>query len=214
MYTKKLLLVALFVGLIASSCSSSYLTNSTNVSKEKNSYDKILVVGRAKEMTRRIEFENQMVSAFKAQGVNAVASYDVEYTRLIDKQLSDAQMEQLEKNLRKEGFDGAIVTSLVDTEKYKDIIPGGTSTTYVPARVGRFGRYYTYYPIQTWEPDEIRTGVLYILESSLFQLGGSKEQNLQWVGRFEIRNPSSLEKTAENYATELVAELVAKSISK
>ena len=192
---------------------SSYLTSSENVSNTKNNYEKILVVGRSKDKTARIKFENSVVSQLAEQGLNAISSYSANAMVDINKKYSDSELSALKKRLMANGYDGVIVTNLINTEAYTDVISGGTSTAYVPTRVGRFGRYLTYYPITTWEPDQLKSGTKYVFESSLYRLAQGAGDNLQWVGRFEVKDPSSLEKTVNNYAVDLAKALVKNSVS-
>ena len=192
---------------------SSYLTGYENVSNVKNSYGKILVVGRSKSKTARIKFENSVVNQLKESGISAAASHAAKTTIDLNKKYAEGELATLKKSLMTNGFDGVIVTHLIDTEAYTDVIPGGTSIAYVPARVGRFGRYLTYYPVTTWEPNELKSGTKYIFESSLYRLIQGSGENLQWVGSFEVKDPTDLENTVNNYAKDLTKALVKSSIS-
>ena len=198
--------------LLFSGCSS-YLTGYENVSNIKNTYEKILVIGRSKSKTARIKFENSVVNQLKTSGVSAIASHSANTLINLNKKYSEGELATLKKNLMTNGFDGVIVTNLINTEEYTDVVPGGSSTTYVPTRVGRFGRYLTYYPVTTWEPDELKSGTKYIFESSLYRLAKGAGENLQWVGNFEVKDPSSLEQTVSNYAKDLTKALAKSSIS-
>ncbi len=209
---KKFPLFALTLLLVLSSCSSKYLTSSTNVSQEKKSYDKILVVGISKDLTTRIRFENQIVMDFAKVGVNALSSVDVIKKDSFNKKLTEAEIDMLRNTLKEAGFDGIIITNVIDTSQYTDVIPGNTNTAYYPARYGRFGRYYSYYPVTYWEPDRVVTGVKYTMESVLYDLRIDDTDNLQWVGRFQIKDPSSLSKSVTKYADELVDALMESSI--
>ena len=206
------LISMLFCSLLLLSCSS-YLTSSENVSKAKNDYDKILVVGRSKDKTARIKFENSVVSQLAEKGLNGISSYAANALININKEYSDSELVTLKKKLMYNGYDGVIVTNLINTEAYTDVVPGNTSTAYIPRRVGRFGRYLTYYPITTWEPDQLKSGTKYIFESSLYRLAENPGDNLQWIGRFEVKDPSSLETTVDNYAKDLTSALVKNSVS-
>ncbi len=197
---------------LLSSCSS-YLTSSENVGKVKNNYNKILVVGRSKDKTARIKFENNVVDELVANGVNAIASHATKNIININKKYSESELVSLKKSLVSNKYDGVLVTNLINTEEYTDVLPGGSSTAYIPTRVGRFGRYLAYYPITTWEPDQLKTGTKFIFESTLYRLSENPGENLQWVGRFEVKDPSSLEKTVKNYAKDLTNALVKSSVS-
>lgn len=194
-----------------SSCSS-YLTGYENISATKNSYDNILVIGRSKSQTARIKFENSVVAELKENGVTASPSHSAKNLIDLNKKYSDTELVTLKKQFMNAGFDGVLVTNLINTEEYTDVIPGGTSTTYVPTRVGRFGRYLTYYPVTTWEPSELKSGTKYNFESSLYRLSAEAGENLQWIGSFEIKDPTNLQSTVDNYARDLTKALVKSSI--
>ena len=58
-----------FMVLFLLGCGTTYLKKSSNVSKTKKKYDKILVVARAKDKVARIKFEDQVVKDFALQWV-------------------------------------------------------------------------------------------------------------------------------------------------
>jgi len=210
MKTIRLFAILLVTSLVMG-CSS-YLTSSENVGQTKKNYDKILVLGRSKDNTTRLKFENQVAQQLEANGIKAIASYTIDGTKNINRKFSESEIRDVRKKLVSAGFDGVIITNLINSEEYTDVIPGGSSTTMIPTRYGRFGRYYAYYPVTTWEPDQLKTGIKYVLESSLYNIKADNGDNLQWVGRFELKDPTSLEKTTANYAKELVGALLAQSI--
>lgn len=202
----------LIITLSISGCKTTYLKQSTNVSKEKKSYNNILIVSRSQDMTARIKSEDQMVKDLGARGVKASSSIDVIKTESFSKEVTEADLENLRKKLIADGFDGVLITNLINAEQYQDVIPGSSSTTYYPVRYGRFGRYYGYYPATYWEPDRVETGVEYTVESCLYDITDEDGDNLQWVGRFQLRDPSDLVKTIERYSEELTNELLDQSV--
>lgn len=209
---KSILYFGLFT-LLFSSCVTSYLKDSSAVNNNKKSYEKVLVIAKTSDKTSRTTFENQVVQDLAANGVNATSSISIIKTDSFAKELSDEEIEDLKEKLINDGFDGVIITNLIDKQQYTDIDQGNISTTYVPVRYGRFGRYYRTYPVSYWEQDEISSGIEYTLESCLYNLSNSSENNLQWVGRFKVKDPKSLVKSIEKYSIELTTELLEKSIS-
>ncbi len=201
------------VGLMMTSCKTSYLKQSTNVSNVKKSYNNILVVSKSKDKTTRIKGESQMVKDLAARGVRASSSIDVIQTESFSKELTEEDLQNLRNDLVANGYDAILITTLINAEQYQDVIPGGANTAYMPVRYGRFGRYYSYYPATYWEPDRIETGVEYTVESVLYDLTVNQADNLQWVGRFQLRNPSDLVRTIEKYSQELADELLAQSVN-
>ncbi len=202
-----------FLALLMTGCASSYLTNSRTFSQEKKPYNKIVVIGVSKSRLTRSQFEQDVADGLTARGVNAVPSYNSGIEIPMDGTLSDGQAAEVNRQLLAAGFDGAVVTNLVDASQYTDVIPGNTYTGYYPVRYGRFGRYATYYPVQTWEPDRMVTGTKYVLESCLYALDDGQQDNLQWVGMFELKDPSNLKKVTAKYAAELSEELLKQSIA-
>lgn len=209
---KSILYFGLFT-LLFSSCVTSYLKDSSAVNNNKKSYEKVLVIAKTSDKTSRTTFENQVVQDLAANGVNATSSISIIKTDSFAKELSDEEIEDLKEKLINDGFDGVIITNLIDKQQYTDIDQGNISTAYVPVRYGRFGRYYRTYPVSYWEQDEISSGIEYTLESCLYNLSNSSENNLQWVGRFKVKDPKSLVKSIEKYSIELTTELLEKSIS-
>ena len=206
----------LFIGGLAfllSACSSTYLQQSTNVSNQKKSYNKILVVSKSKDPSSRLNVERQMVQDFQSKGIKAESSIDVIKTESFAKELSDAELDALVERLISNGYDGVVITNLINASEYTDVIPGNARTAYVPVRHGRFGRYYSTYPATYWEPDRVEKGIVYTLESCFYDIRSQEEDNLQWVGRFKVKDPSNIMSVIEKYSSELTGELVAQSIN-
>ncbi len=197
---------------IISSCSSGYLKSFENVSKQKTQYDKIVVAARIADQTGRIKFENDVVGLLKEKGIQAVPSYQVELLKDANKEFTDADLDALTENLKQAGFDGGIVTNFIKTEQYQQVVPGNTSTYYYPRRIGRFGRGLVYYPVTTWQPDRIETGVQYQFQSAFYKIDNSSSEHLQWIGAFEVKDPRNLDNATMSYARELVQALMEQSI--
>ena len=210
---KNLFLLWTLSVIFLQSCATTYLQQSTNVSKVKRSYDKILIVSRSKDISARFNGEKQIVSNLAAKGVKAESSIDIIKTDSFDKELTEKELDDLVSQLLAQGYQGVIVTNLVDASQYSDVIPGTPRTAYMPVRYGRFGRYYSAYPATYWEPDRVETGVIYTLESCFYDITDRSEDNLQWVGRFKVKDPSDLMTVIEKYSSELTNELVAQSIN-
>lgn len=194
-------------------CSSLYLDDSSLINPEKNNYNKILVIAKTKDKVLRMKFENQVVNDLAASGVQAISSMSVIKTESFSKVLTDSEIEDLKSKMLSSGYDGVIITNLINKEQYTEVHQGNVSRSYVPVSYGRFGRYYRYYPVDYWEEDEITTGTEYTLESCFYNITDSSgDNNLQWVGRFKIKDVSSIGKTVEKYSKELTGELLEKSI--
>ncbi|MGI9548308.1 MAG: hypothetical protein ACR2MM_13770 [Flavobacteriaceae bacterium] len=209
---KKFIPLFVLAALVLTSCKTTYMTNSTNVSNQKKKYDKILVVYREGDMTGRIALENQIVRDLAAQGVSAVSSVQVIKTDSFQKELTEAELDQLVDALLDAGYTGVLVTNLLDKSQYTQVTPGATYGGY-GGYYGGFRGYYGAYPMTYREPDRVTTGIEYILETVMFDISDNDGENLQWVGRFSVKNPTDVQKTVAKYSEELVTELMAHSIS-
>lgn len=210
---KKKLYILCFSAILLSGCGSTYLKDASNISNTKKSYDKILVVARAKDKIVRFKFEDQVVQDLAAQGVVAKSSKDVIKTESLTKEVTEQDIKNLRNKLIQDGFSGVIITNLINTTEYTDVVSGGASTGFYPVRYGRFGRYYGAYPVNYWGADQVEVGIEYTLESCLYDITVDQKDNLQWVGRFKVRDPSSMVKTIEKYSIELTTALLEQSIS-
>ena len=210
---KKIIFLVFGVCLFLTGCATTYLQQSTNVSNIKKSYDKLLIVSKSRDMTARIKAEQEMVKDLAAMGVKAESSIEVIKTESFNKELTEKELDELRESLVAQGFDGIVITNLINAQEYTEVVPGTPTTAYMPMRYGRFGRYYSYYPATYWEPDRVEKGIEYTLDSCLYDLTIDQGDNLQWVGRFKVKNPTDLMKVIEKYSSELAAELNAQSIS-
>jgi hypothetical protein len=193
-------------------CSTSYLTQSRNVANSKRSYHKIAVIGVSKSYLARTQFEEEVVAKLTASGVHAIPSIRSGISISMDQALSAKQTEAINRQLLAAGYDGALVTNLINTTEYTDVIPGTGYIGFYPVRYGRFGRYTAFYTIPYWEPDRMISGTRYVLETCLYALDNGQEDNLQWVGMFELKNPRNLNTVTIKYAAELSEVLLRESI--
>ena len=108
------------------------------MSKEKKQYDKILVVAQTADKVVRYKFENQLVQDFALLGIKAIPSKEVIHSDLFEKELSEQDIETLKNQLKQDGYSGVVVTNLINTNNYADVVSGGVSTGYLPVRYGRF----------------------------------------------------------------------------
>jgi len=209
----KNLMILWFFSFLLADCGNSYLRQSTNVSNIKKKYDKVLVVAHTKDKIARIRAEGLVVNELGLRGVNAESSVDVIKTENFSKEMSENEIKLLISQLLDAGFTGVLITNVINTEQYKDVIPGGSNVEYNPPQYGRFGQYYNYYPATSWEPDRIETVVDYTVESCLYDITVDQKDNLQWVGRFKLKNPTDIKEAIAQYSKELADALIDQSIN-
>lgn len=174
---------------------------------------RFLVVAHTKDKIARIRAEGLVVNELGLRGVNAASSVDVIKTENFSQELSESEIKTLISKLIEAGFSGVLITNVINTEQYKDVIPGGSNVDYQPPQYGRFGQYYSYYPATSWEPDRIEAAVDYTVESCLYDITSAEQDNLQWVGRFKLKNPKDIKEAIAQYSKELADALIDQSIN-
>lgn len=178
--------------LLLASCASPYLTDSISVSDGQDPFQNILIFADSKDQVSKIMFERQVKSEMIAIQKGSVTSGEVS--------LDADDPEVIARSLQSQGVDGVIVTTLLSEDNYEKVIPGTPGTYYYPRR---FGRYWGAYPMSDWSPDRVVSGKVYSFQSALYDLR-KKEDNLIWVGKFQVKDPSNIEKIINKVAVELV----------
>ncbi len=209
----RLFLFVFMTMLVSNSYAQNFISSKT-IGNETKTYSKILVVAKAKNDTRRIEAEDDIVKRLKKKGIDAVPSYMRLTKEMIKKNgKNEEALELFVETLRKNGFDGILATSLVAAKESVEYTPGQYSTTTVPARYGRFGRYYGATSVGVYEPGYIEKHKNFVFESLLYDLrGSSKEDSLHWIGKIKVTDPVSFEKTSEKFAKKVVKQMAKEAI--
>ena len=199
--------------LLITGCGSMYMTKSQTVVKEKKSYSKILVIARGKNEIARSIFEQDIARNLEGHGIKGVAYHKESGLGVpVDTDLTEAQIADLRNKVIEMGFDGVILTHLVNTQNYKELIPTGVYPSTDPNYYGQWGYYWAYYPALDWAPGYSVEGTTFELESALYDVRATDGNSLQWLGRFKLDDPKDLQKTTSNYAKELVTALKQESI--
>ncbi len=197
--------IILFLGivLITASCSTPMKYTWKSDSYQGRKYQKILVVIEAKSQNSRINAENIMVERLKGEGINAVISTAVFKPGEEIYKLSE---EEIENKILSAGFDGVLVSTLVDATS-REVREGGG--TYVQPVTYRFGRRIRTGYVNMQEPDYYRQEKKFVLETQLYDTKDSAtKQNVVWSGQSELTDPSSIDSAVKNYSKKLAKTLV------
>ena len=214
MRTNLILALSFVTSLLMTGCGASYMTQSQAVVNSKKSYSKILVVSRGKNEIARSLLEQDIAKELKGHGVNAVAYHKESGIGVpVDVELSEQQVAALRQKVVDDSYDGAIITHLINTEEYKELIPSGVYPSTDPNFYGQWGYYWTYYPVYDIAPGTAVTGTRFELESALYDIRSTGGNSLQWLGRFKLEDPEDIQKATAQYAKELVNAMMDKSIS-
>ncbi|MDB4582701.1 hypothetical protein N9164_06085 [Draconibacterium sp.] len=196
-----------FLALIAISflwsCSTTMQYTWTKEDYVGRKYNKILVIVEAQTQGGRINAETTIVDALAKEGITATNSLSVFPPGLNTHELSE---DEIEKRILEKGYDGVLITSLVDA-KSREVREGGG--TYAQPVYYRYGRYARRGYVHMQEPEYYRQEKTYVLETQFFDVAdAATKKSVVWSGQSELTDPSSAESAAKSYSKKLVKTLL------
>ena len=212
--------IYLAIFLLFSSCSSvkvidSWKSDRISTIKDNN----FLVVARANNLQAQIAFENEIVKQMKSNGYQATASYSKFGEMKPNEPKLESNKEKLKKILELEGFNAVILTVMKDyqeetrLEKEGGYYTGGNYYGYYPRYYSGFYPYYynpiSYHSMGNYVEESYTTSVskLYILETTIYNLDESEENQLVAVITSKIDNPETASGAAKGYVKEISKKL-------
>ncbi|WP_346859170.1 hypothetical protein [uncultured Draconibacterium sp.] len=204
----KLLLLGVTM-IVAWSCSTTMNYTWTNEGYQGRKYDKILVVVEAKTPQGRINSESAIVDRLQAEGITASNSIQVFPFNENNHELTE---EEIENRIQSGGYDGVLITSLVDASS-RDVREGGG--TYMQPVSYRYGRYIRTGYVHLQEPEYYRQEKTYVMETRFFDVAEkATKESVVWSGQSELTDPSSVDSAAKSYSKKLVKTLLDSGIIK
>jgi hypothetical protein len=193
--------VALVLSLMSiGACKNKNDTTVSTVRVEEidGSFTKIFVMGVGRNDSRRRLYEDSLVAALRAEGVEAQPSYEV------FPQTEKLEREQVLKKVTEGGFDAVSLAHLIWVSKEQEFVPshhrtervssapGGNADAYMRANTASLyiDTYDSSYDAHH-EPGYYKTNEIYSVETMVFRVesGGDKV----WWALSETLNPESVE---------------------
>ncbi|WP_034062491.1 hypothetical protein [Lacinutrix jangbogonensis] len=219
---KKTHLIICLIALSFTSCSSVKVLNSwkaENVSSVKD--NNMLVIARTDNTSARIAFENEIVKQLQEKGIKATASF-TKFPKLNpDQKIDEEKQKMIKAMLKKEGFNGVVLTVIKDTQELSKTVSdgggyvGGNYYGYYPRYYGGFYGYYrnpmSYSTYGNYVPETSTTytATNYILETVVYNLEEEGEKQLVTVLTSRIEEPENASAIAKEYV-----KAIAKSFNK
>ncbi|MFB9052219.1 hypothetical protein ACFFVB_03935 [Formosa undariae] len=219
MKTSNYSLLILMITLVLSSCSSVKVLDSWKADNVSSIKDKnILVIARTDNNQARIAFEQEIASHLREKGFKATESFKKLPHIEPNKKLDEAQTAALSATIKREGFDGVVLSVIKDyTEQQQTTTDGGYYAGgtmggmygMYPGYYGGFGGYYGhpmgYVGVGTYMPatSTTRTVKTFVLETVAYNLDEVEGKQLVAVVTSSIEDPSSVSKNAAEYADKI-----------
>ena len=198
--------------LMLSACSSVKVLNSwkaDNISEVRD--NNMLVIARTTNTSARIAFENEISKDLNARNIKATPSF-TKYPKLNpDKEITQESANEIKALLRKDGFNGIILTIVKEEQELSKTVTdggyyaGGTYYGYYPRYYNGFYGYYShpmsYSTLGNYvEPTSTTyTARNYSLETVIYNLDETEEKQLVAVVTSKLEEPENAAKTAKKY---------------
>lgn len=198
----------LVLSLVLFSCGPAMKDTWTKENYKPKSFEKILVIGAFNSLEARTAFENTVVQKLADHGVVAENSLMVLPPT---SKITEVTEESIIQAVKDGGYDGVIVSSLIDVNT-KDVRESGGGYFVAPYRYG-YGRYAYARVGYINSSDYYRQQNSYLVESSLFDAkASSKEEALLWTGQSSVTDPSTYKSGAKDYAKRLTSALIKSNV--
>jgi len=200
----KHLFIILFSLLILSCNSTQLVENWKNPDIDSYQPYKILIVGVTSNIKARQKFEKQLKNELELRGVNAVMSLEFFDTSFRTEEMTEEQLNILEDDLLKDGFDTILLTKIVGIEDkitYK-INYDGFDETYI-----KFKEDYLMHQDIYYNPDYYEEYTVYHAETSMYCICPTKDREMLWKGYIDIVEPQSTNETIKDYVTLVIVVL-------
>ena len=200
---KTRIIISLIVMTFLWSCATSMKYTWTKEDYQGKKFNKILVVVESKTNQGRLNGEKAIVELLNKEGITATNSITV---FPFNENPQDLSEDEIENRILKGGYDGVLITSLVDARTREVREGGGTYTQPVSYRYGRHIR--TGY-VHMQEPEYYRQEKTFVLETRFFDVSEkATKESVVWSGQSELTDPSSAESAAKKYSKQLVKTLL------
>ena len=166
--------------------------------------EKVLVVGITDNLTARKIFEKELNEAFEIRNINAVESKTVLDENFTSSKKSEAEINEMISEISKKGFDAVVITAIKGVDE-KQSYSNGYYT--VNTRWKRFGPYYYRYQDIYYTPHYYETYNVYHVETAIYNLNGSENKSLVWVGALDIVNPQKISTSVKDYVSKTIEQL-------
>jgi len=202
---RKTLLHKLLIAAIAASAFTACSSTKTSIplswrnpAYEQTVFKKLFVIGVGEDEGGRRLFEDTFAKALAKEGTSAQASWGLlpQSTQLSEEQIRGA--------VEGGGFDGVLLTRLMNVDQSEEYVPPSTYT--VPTAHYGYG-YYGYYGASyavVHEPGYFKTNTTFRLETNLYS---ATSGDLVWSGQSDTLNPESLTDVVDSMTAAVAKKL-------
>ena len=216
----KKLLSIIITGMILSGCSPSteMMTAWKTGEYAPKQYKNIGILAMLKSNEARIDVENSIRDAMKAQGIKGTDTWSIwqfaNNPEIMKKMGMEGEKlkETIKLKVAEQNMDALLIVTLFDAFKEKRYVPGKSTSVGVGFSPGMYPAYgYPYYGYVGYSfttmstPGYYQDASTYFVESNLYEIASEK---LIWTGQTSTKMESSLEAEAEKFGRTLVKGMI------
>jgi hypothetical protein len=165
---------------------------------------KVLVVGMTSKKKAQQNFETKMVQEFTQRNIEAMRSIDLFDVKFTEASKSEAELDEVEKQLLDKDFDAILFTKVLGTENRESF---SQKLAEIERSNERFKDDYMSHQDIYYDDDYYDQYTVYLVETSLYCICVGKERDLIWRGVIELTDPVVLNKTIDQYIGLVVREM-------
>ena len=163
-------------------------------------FSKILVVGLAENRRPRMLFEQTLKKELEDKGVAAMSALEV---MPVEEKVS---REAFDKYFKDMGFDGVIVTSVIEVADRDQVSHGTSAQMYMDpsSAQGSFYQYYLSAYNRVYYPPEVTLQNVVVVETNLYETQNGKPV---WASISETIEPKGIEDTVNSLTASIIKQL-------
>lgn len=201
----KAIFLPVIISVLALGCSSTQLVEQwKNPDVDSLYVSKILIVGMTPNLEARKKFEKLLKEEYTSKGIEAVMSLELFDPSFTTDKKSYAELKVIENILTANFFDAVLFTKIVGTKTQKVYSKTYKDKKHLDLRFQE--DYYTHQEIY-YNPKYYEEYKVYRAETSLYCICPTKDRELVWKGSIDIIDPTSIEKTVNDYVNLLILTL-------
>jgi hypothetical protein len=183
---------------------------------------KMLVIARTNNAKGRIAFENAIVKQLSKNNVSSDVSYNFITDVNPDKKLTEAEIENVKKDIKANGFSAVVLTVLKDKKSTIRITKDGgyyAGASYSSELHPMLYDFYGYYghaysmPVARYGGNYVdetfneQESVTYVIETLIFDLEKPNKEQLVAIVTSSVEDPVSASDIANAYASKIIQTL-------
>lgn len=194
-----LILILLFAG-----CRSSRVVDTYKNDTVSTDLKKILVVGITPNIKGQQAFESGMEQAFRQKRIQAVQSAQEFDPAYIAREKTREELDELERQLRRKGYDAILITRLTNVENRTSI---GQAYHSFRRMFNDFEEDPHHNQLFYSTGDDREEYTIYHTVTSIFRLTGESGWELLWRAHIDLTDPQKLKPAVRQYVSLLISAL-------